>query len=476
MIFNSLEFLIFLPIVFIIYWSFKKSVKAQNLFICIASYLFYGWWNYKFLFLIICTTFLSFASGLLIKRYREKLLITKTINILSIFFNLLILCIFKYYNFFSQSLLNALSAFGISIDWVTLDVILPVGISFYTFQALSYTIDVYKKQIEACKDPIAFSAFISFFPQLVAGPIERAENLLTQIMKKRSFDYELAIDGCKQIIWGFFKKIVIADTAASIVDAVYSDISYYNPTALAITAVLFAFQIYGDFSGYSDIAIGVAKLFGIRLMKNFNIPYFSRNIAEFWKRWHISLNKWFINYLYIPLGGSKCGKKRQITNTLLVFAASGLWHGANWTFIFWGLYHSLLFIPNIIRRQKHETIQNKIISKDLFSILITFLLVTIGWIIFRSASIYEAYEFIYKLLEIRSYSFPNFNDVQLRTTAECIMGIIILITIEWVYRNHEETYRLSNDKQIIRWIIYIVLCLWSIVFFRSNQTFIYFQF
>lgn len=476
MIFNSLEFLIFLPIVFIIYWSFKKSVKAQNLFICIASYLFYGWWNYKFLFLIICTTFLSFASGLLIKRYIEKLLITKTINILSIFFNLLILCIFKYYNFFSQSLVNALSAFGISIDWVTLDVILPVGISFYTFQALSYTIDVYKKQIEACKDPIAFCAFISFFPQLVAGPIERAENLLTQIMKKRSFDYELAIDGCKQIIWGFFKKIVIADTAASIVDAVYSDISYYNPTALAITAVLFAFQIYGDFSGYSDIAIGVAKLFGIRLMKNFNIPYFSRNIAEFWKRWHISLNKWFINYLYIPLEGSKCGKKRQITNTLLVFAVSGLWHGANWTFIFWGLYHSLLFIPNIIRRQKHETIQNKIISKDLFSILITFLLVTIGWIIFRSASIYEAYEFIYKLLEIRSYSFPNFNDVQLRTTAECIMGIIILITIEWVYRNHEETYRLSNDKQIIRWIIYIVLCLWSIVFFRSNQTFIYFQF
>ena len=207
MIFNSLEFLIFLPIVFIIYWSFKKSVKAQNLFICIASYLFYGWWNYKFLFLIICTTFLSFASGLLIKRYREKLLITKTINILSIFFNLLILCIFKYYNFFSQSLVNALSAFGISIDWVTLDVILPVGISFYTFQALSYTIDVYKKQIEACKDPIAFCAFISFFPQLVAGPIERAENLLTQIIKKRSFDFELAIDGCKQIIWGFFKPM-----------------------------------------------------------------------------------------------------------------------------------------------------------------------------------------------------------------------------------------------------------------------------
>lgn len=477
MLFNSLEFLIFLPLVFIGYWTLQKNLKVQNLFICLASYIFYGWWDYKFLFLIILTTFLSYISGILIDKYRQKGCVAKFVNVSNIIVNLLILCIFKYYNFFSQSLADALSAFGITVDWVTLDIILPVGISFYTFQALSYSIDVYRKEIPACKDPIAFFAFIAFFPQLVAGPIERAGNLLVQMQGKRSFEYSQAIDGCKQIAWGFFKKIVVADTAATIVDAVYSDIVYYNPTALFISAVFFSFQIYGDFSGYSDIAIGVAKLFGIRLIKNFDLPYFSRNIPEFWKRWHISLNKWFISYLYIPLGGSRKGLKRTFINTLTVFLASGLWHGANWTFVIWGLYHSILFIPNILIKSKNKIIPDATIRfKEIGGIIITFVLTTIGWIIFRSANIHEACAYIYKLFEFKNYALPNFNDVQLRTAAECIFGIIILIAIEWYNRNETETYRLAGRCSIARWIIYITLILWSFIFFKTNQTFIYFQF
>ena len=319
MLFNSIEFLFFLPVVFCLYWFVFKKLRWQNLLVVIASYIFYGWWDWRFLMLIAFTTVCSFLSGLKIEKYKKIGKSGKVFAFANIFVNLLILGIFKYFNFFAESLALAFNSIGVTLHPVALRLILPVGISFYTFQALSYTIDVYRDKLKATHDPISFFAFISFFPQLVAGPIERATNLLPQFQKERSFDYSTAVDGTKQILWGLFKKMVIADNCADIVDMVWDDYTSYNSLMLVITAFLFAFQIYGDFSGYSDIAIGTGKLFGIKLMKNFNLPYFSRSVAEFWKRWHISLNTWFVDYVYIPLGGSREGKYKCIRNTFAIF-------------------------------------------------------------------------------------------------------------------------------------------------------------
>ena len=351
MLFNSIEFAIFLPIVFVLYWFvFNRNLKAQNAFVVAASYLFYGWWDWRFLLLIAFTSTCSWWSGLLIDRFRDSGNKAKWISGGNITLNLLILCLFKYYDFFAESF-GRLFLGGAS-DNLLLHLILPVGISFYTFQALSYSIDVYRKKIEPTKDIIQFFAFVSFFPQLVAGPIERATNLLPQFGRTRTFDYHTATDGMRQILWGLFKKIVIADNCAIYVNEVYANFEDYSGSTLLVAAVLFAFQIYGDFSGYSDIAIGTAKLFGIKLMRNFNVPYFSRDIAEFWRRWHISLTTWFRDYVYIPLGGSRCSKAKIIRNTFVIFLLSGMWHGANWTFIVWGAYHALLFLPPSCRMLK----------------------------------------------------------------------------------------------------------------------------
>lgn len=335
MLFNSLEFLIFLPIVFTLYWLLHKSVRCQNLLVVVVSYIFYGWWNYKFLFLIALTTLCSFGSGIWVDICKVRR-VRKTITVCNIILNLGILGTFKYYNFFADSFQEMMNGFSIATDWPVLNLVLPVGISFYTFQALSYTIDVYRKKIEPTRDVLSFFAFISFFPQLVAGPIERATNLLPQFQKQRYFDYTQAVDGCRQMLWGFFKKMVIADNAAFFVEQIFDAPEHYHSLSLCVGAVLFSIQIYGDFSGYSDIAIGCARLFGINLQANFRFPYFSRNIAEFWRRWHISLNKWFVDYVYIPLGGSRVSKAKVIRNTFIIFILSGLWHGANWTFVIWG--------------------------------------------------------------------------------------------------------------------------------------------
>lgn len=297
MLFNSIEFLFFLPIVFVFYWFVFKSLKWQNLFIVIASYVFYGWWDWRFLLLIALTTVCSYISGLLLLRYkndRHKSLIVCVGNVV---LNLSILGVFKYYNFFVENLALLVKSFGYDLGWTTINIILPVGISFYTFQALSYTIDVYRGKMEPTKDPISFFAFISFFPQLVAGPIERATNLLPQFLQRRNFNYEKAIDGCRQILWGLLKKMIIADNCAEIVNLIWDNYTDYSGLTLLIGGILFSFQIYCDFSGYSDIAIGTAKLFGIRLMQNFNLPYLSRSIPEFWRRWHISLTTWFRDYI-----------------------------------------------------------------------------------------------------------------------------------------------------------------------------------
>ena len=341
MLFNSLGFALFLPVVFLIYWLLRRWHRWQNLFVLVASYYFYGCWDWRFLMLIAFTSAASYLSGLWIGAAEEgkrKWIMWGNVGI-----NLLILGLFKYYDFFAQSFADLF--LGGQADGLLLGLVLPVGISFYTFQALSYSIDVYRGAVRPTRDVVAFFAYVAFFPQLVAGPIERASSLLPQFQTSRHFDYALGVDGLRQMLWGFFKKMVVADSCALYVDHAFADMQGANGATLAVGAVLFSIQIYGDFSGYSDIAIGCAKLFGIRLRRNFDVPYFSRDIAEFWRRWHMSLTSWFRDYVYIPLGGSRVGRWRVVINTFVIFLVSGLWHGANWTFVAWGAFHALLFLP-----------------------------------------------------------------------------------------------------------------------------------
>ena len=384
MLFNSFEFLIFLPIVFLLYWFVFRSRQWQNLLVVVASYVFYGWWDWRFLMLIAFTSLCSFGSGILIEHYEGRRRMQKLASASNIVLNLAILGVFKYYNFFVENLDALCSSIGWKLDWVTLEIVLPVGISFYTFQALSYTIDVYQKKLPATHDIVEFFAYISFFPQLVAGPIERATNLLPQFQRSRSFDYAKAVDGCRQMLWGFFKKLVIADNCASVVNDCWGNYAELPCVSLFILGVLFTFQIYCDFSGYSDIAIGCARLFGFNLMRNFNFPYFSRSIPEFWRRWHISLTTWFRDYIYFPLGGSRCDKWKIIRNVYIVWGISGLWHGANWTFICWGLFHAtLLAIYNIVginTKYKNIAAYSKLLPsiKEMSQIGLTFFLAVIG--------------------------------------------------------------------------------------------------
>ena len=368
MLFNSIDFAIFLPIVFVLYWFVvNKRLKLQNLLIVVASYVFYGWWDWRFLSLILFSTLVDYTVGLQLSKQdnqskRKLLLLT------SILVNVGFLGFFKYYNFFLDNFISAFSFFGADIKPNSLNIILPVGISFYTFQTLSYTIDVFKRKMEPTKDFIAFAAFVSFFPQLVAGPIERATNLLPQFYRKRNFEYSTAVNGMRQILWGLFKKIVIADNCAIYANDIFSNYGDYSGSTLLLGAIFFAFQIYGDFSGYSDIAIGTARLFGFDLMRNFAYPYFSRDIAEFWRRWHISLSSWFKDYVYIPLGGSRGGTWMKVRNTFIIFVVSGFWHGANWTFIIWGALNAIYFLPLMLmnKNRRTQTMWQKVDSSPVF--------------------------------------------------------------------------------------------------------------
>ena len=482
MLFNSFEFLIFLPIVFLLYWFVFKGRQAQNLFIVVASYVFYGWWAWRFLVLIFITTLLSYLSGLLIEKYRDK---AKWICGTNIAINIGILCYYKYVNFFANNLEALINQFGYQLDWVTLDIILPVGISFYTFQALSYTIDVYRRDTIATKDFIAFTSFISFFPQLVAGPIERSTNLLPQFLKPRRFDYTDAVIGMRQILWGFFKKLIIADNCAQLANSIFDNYQDCNASLLLLGAIFFTFQIYGDFSGYSNIAIGTARLFGIKLMKNFNLPYFSRDIAEFWRRWHISLNKWFIDYVYIPLGGSRGTKTIVIRNILIVFCLSGLWHGANWTFVVWGVYNGIIIAILTLLNLNHK--RSAIISENSFfppfkvlgQIIITFVLVVIGWIFFRAEDLTQAIDYIAQLCDSSIVSMPNFRDLGLSfiKLTYTLFFIALLQLIDWIQRKQDFGLEISNIKyRPIRWSIYIIFLLIFSVFAGGQEAFIYFQF
>lgn len=477
MIFNSFDYLLFLPIVFLLYWKvFTKSLALQNSFILVCSYVFYGWWDYRFLSLIIISTVIDYYVGLQIEKSKSKRS-KKWYLYTSILANLGLLGVFKYFNFFSSNLEAGLSSLGLDMLAPTLDVVLPVGISFYTFQTLSYSIDVYRGKLKPIKSFSTFAAYVAYFPQLVAGPIERATNLIPQFSSNRTFSYTNSVDGLRQILWGLFKKVVIADNCAEWVNIIFESPEAYNGSTLAVGAILFAFQIYGDFSGYSDIAIGTSKLFGIRLMKNFAFPYFSRDIAEFWRRWHISLSSWFRDYLYIPLGGSQTSKIATIRNVVIIFVVSGFWHGANWTFIFWGGFNALLFMPLLIigTNRKHiNNIENKIAPGilDVLKIFTTFLLVCFAWIFFRSVDITSAFSYISNMFSASLLSLPEYRPLNL------IIFILILLAIEWMGKSGEYGFDklLNSIPRFARIPIYYVFIVIIFVYSGDQQEFIYFRF
>ena len=477
MLFNSLEFSFFLPITFLLYWFvFNRNLKLQNLFILVASYVFYGWWDWRFLVLLSFTSLFSYVSGRVIEKYRDTPGKARIANILNIVVNLLILGVFKYYNFFVTSFADAF--LGGKTDGLLLKVIIPVGISFYTFKALSYSIDVYRGKLEPARDVVQYFAYVGFFPQLLAGPIERATNLLPQFGKPRAFDYETGVDGMRQILWGLFKKVVIADNCAVYVDRVFSTFQAQSGSTLLLAAFFFAFQIYGDFSGYSDMAIGTGKLFGFKTMKNFNMPYFSRDIAEFWRRWHISLTTWFRDYVYIPLGGSRCSKAKIIRNTFVIFLLSGLWHGANWTFIAWGAFHAFLFLPLILmgknKKYRDTVAEGRLLPslKEFGQFLLTFFLVTVGWIIFKADSIGQAWNFFKGICTASLFSRPDASGV-----TGFAIAIVIMLLVEWLQRDKEHGLDLSCVKRgVFRYAAYLAILFLTFAFGGHAVNFIYFQF
>ena len=487
MLFTSLDFAIFLPIVFLLYWFVvQRNLKLQNALIVVASYVFYGWWDWRFLSLIIFSTVVDYLIGQRLKT-EDKQSKRKVLLWTSIFVNLGFLGFFKYYNFFLENFVDAFSLFGMQINANSLNIILPVGISFYTFQTMSYTIDIYKKKLEPTKDFMAFSAFVCFFPQLVAGPIERATNLLPQFCKKRTFEYHKAVDGMRQILWGLFKKVVIADNCAEFANQIFNNSIDYSGSTLVLGAIFFTFQIYCDFSGYSDIAIGTSRLFGFDLKQNFATPYFSRDIAEFWRRWHISLSTWFRDYLYIPLGGSRGGTWMKVRNTFAIFLVSGFWHGANWTFVIWGALNAIYFLPLLLTNNNRKNLgvvaEGKLLPsfRELFAMLTTFGLTVFAWIFFRAENLSHAFSYVGGIFSKTLFSIPVEDLKQLSVGAHIIYVVLLIVCfvlVEWVQRNnkHSLQFRSDNSYRILRRVFYYTLIILIILFNGGKQDFIYFQF
>ncbi len=483
MLFNSIEFLLFLPVVFIIYWSISKRLILQNVFLLAASYFFYALWDYRFLSLIIISSLVDYLVGISLSKSDSKLA-RKGLLLLSLLVNLGFLLVFKYYNFFAESFVDLCKLLNFEPSYTTLNIVLPVGISFYTFQTLSYSIDIYRRKLEPTKSMLNFFTYVAFFPQLVAGPIERAINLLPQIEKKRHFDYVNAKLGLRQILWGLFKKVAIADNCAQLVNPIFADYSDFSSTTLILGAVFFAIQIYCDFSGYSDIAIGVSRLLGIELKLNFNYPYFSRDIAEFWRRWHISLSTWFRDYVYFPLGGSRVSKALQFRNIFIIFVVSGFWHGANWTFIFWGFLHALYYIPLVFLKSNRKHLEvvasGKIFPKtiEFLQILKTFSVVTIAWIFFRASNISEGFSYIKHMLTNTFYNSDFLNKINLSNQFFYItvFFISVMVVTEWLNRSNSfGLYKLPKFK-IVRYLIYVFLCIAILEYLAGKSEFIYFQF
>jgi D-alanyl-lipoteichoic acid acyltransferase DltB (MBOAT superfamily) len=482
MLFNSINFAIFLPIVFILYWfATKGNLRLQNILLLVSSYFFYASWDWRFLFLLIFSTLLDYFTGIKIHEAPDKN--KKMIWLcLSIFINLGFLGVFKYYNFFATSFADGLSLLGIKTNLKSLQVILPLGISFYTFHGLSYVLDLYKNKIIPERNFINYSVFVSFFPLLVAGPIERATHLLPQVIKERKFDYSKAVDGLRQILWGLFKKMVIADSCAEYANTIFNNSAGYSGSTLVLGALFFAIQIYSDFSGYSDIAIGTARLFGIDLLRNFAFPYFSRDIAEFWRRWHISLSSWFRDYLYIPLGGSKGGIWMKIRNIFIIFLVSGFWHGANWTFIVWGLLNAIYIMPSIILNTNRNNLdivaKGKCLPtvKEFFAIVLTFGLTVFAWIFFRANNLTHAISYISEIFSLSLFSIPDFAGMNNVLTTTIL--VILFVIIEWTGREHQ--YAISHLgikwERSFRYALYYGLIIAIFYFAGNEQEFIYFQF
>ena len=483
MLFNSIDFAIFLPIVFVFYWFVvSNNIRYQNLFLTVVSYIFYGWWDYRFLSLILFSTVLDFAIGRRLKG-ESNVKVRKRLLLGSILVNLGFLGFFKYYNFFLDNFISAFSFFGYEISASSLKIILPVGISFYTFQTLSYSIDVYRRKLEPCTDFFAFSAFVCFFPQLVAGPIERATNLLPQFYKKREFVYNNAVDGMRQILWGLFKKMVIADNCAYYANQIFNNHEAFNGSTLFVGAIFFTFQIYGDFSGYSDIAIGTSRLFGFDLKQNFAFPYFSRDIAEFWRRWHISLSTWFRDYLYIPLGGSRVSTPKKVRNTFAIFLVSGFWHGANWTFVIWGFLNAFYFLPSLLsnknRKYLNDISENRLLPSfgEILLVLKTFFLTVFAWIFFRAESVSHAISYLSEIFSTSFFQLPDFEE-KINAILVTLL-IVFLLTVEWLGRRDKYGLEkiLFKVKSPLHYLFYLILILMIISFSGvGKQEFIYFQF
>jgi alginate O-acetyltransferase complex protein AlgI len=472
MLFNSFGFIPFLLSVYILYWFvLNKNLRIQNVFLLVVSYFFYSFWDWRFLFLLILSTLIDYSFGLIIfKSVRRK----KLFLWLSIFNNLAILGFFKYYNFFAVSIQSALGLTGLHFDPWLINIVLPVGISFYTFHGMSYVFDIYNGKVEPRRNFVEYAVFVCFFPLLVSGPIERATHLLPQVGKKRVFSYQQSIEGLRLILWGYFLKVVIADTLSGFVNDIFKNYKTYPGSVLALGAIYFSIQIYGDFCGYTNIAIGVAKLFGFELLSNFRYPYFSRNIAEFWRRWHISLSSWFRDYLYIPLGGARVGKVKAIRNVFIIFVVSGFWHGANWTFILWGAIHAALFIPLLLAK-RNRAYTSEIVAesrrlpgiKEAFQMTATFCLVSIAWIFFRAPSVAFACNYI-------AHMFSSFKIVSTHRLG--LIYVIIPLLIDWQQRRSERNV-LNIKNSVLRWGMYVFLGTCVLFYSSYNQApFIYFQF
>lgn len=487
MLFNSLDFAIFLPIVFILYWFItNKNYKIQNILLLVSSYVFYGWWDWRFLVLIIFSSFIDYFVGLKVYKH-NPIKKRKLILLISLTVNIGLLGFFKYYNFFVDSFVNAFTFFGHPVNGRNLNIILPVGISFYTFQTLSYSIDIYRRKIKPTKNIIAFFAFVSFFPQLVAGPIERASNLLPQFLKKRKFNYSLAADGLRQMLWGMFKKVVIADNLSKLVEPIFDNTSEVSTITLLMGLALFSVQIYADFSGYSDIAIGTSRLFGFNLKINFKYPLFARSIGERWRNWHISLSTWFRDYIYIPMGGSRGSKWNKFKNVLILFTISGFWHGANWTFIFWGLANGLLFAPSMLLNRNRKYLKpiskNKILPSfsELLQIFTTFWLIAFTYMFFRADNIQHSKLYFFSLFNNLSLNPLNFTllnqySLSIQEIFRTLLFVVLMLLIEWINRDKDHGLFFSEGSKLFRWGTYIILTFIIIWWAGDQETFIYFQF
>jgi D-alanyl-lipoteichoic acid acyltransferase DltB (MBOAT superfamily) len=478
MIFNSISFALFFPIVFFLYWFVARgNLRFQNIILLVSSFYFYACWDFRFLFLLIFSIALDYFTGLKMGNAENQRL-KKMWLIISVGINLSLLGVLKYYNFFADSFAEALSALGATVSPRTLNVVLPVGISFYTFHGLSYVIDIYKDRIKPEKSFVDYSVFVSFFPLLVAGPIERATHLLPQIQRKREFRYAQAMDGMKQILWGLFKKIVIADNCAEYANLAFNNTEDYSGSSLLMGAFFFTIQIYGDFSGYSDIALGVARLMGIELLRNFSYPYFSRDIAEFWRRWHISLSSWFRDYVYFPLGGSRGGLWLTIRNTFIIFLLSGFWHGANWTFIAWGALNALYFMPLLLAKRNRDNLeiiaQGRLLPSfgEFRSMLVTFTMTVFAWILFRAETLTHAFHYISGIFSKSFFTVPQL------LPRDLLLLVAAFFCVEWLGR--ENPYAIAKMglrwPKPVKWAFYYGIVVAIFVFTGKDQQFIYFQF